>query len=124
MNTEEMKSYALSVALSLPQTNLSQPFSADSDVVKIFDKIFMIAGHAHAQGCITLKVDPVQGEMLKDTYSCIQGGYYMNKRHWISIYTGSEISADLIHDLIQDSYLLVAKTLNRVQKNQLNDSDK
>lgn len=119
-----MKSYALSVALSLPQTNLSQPFSPDSDVIKVFDKIFMIAGHTNGQGYITLKVDPVQSEMLKDTYTCIQGGYYMNKRHWISIYAGSEINADFIHDLIQDSYSLVVKTLNQAQKNQLNDSDK
>jgi len=124
MNTEEMKTYALSVALGLPQTNLSQPFSADSDVIKVFDKIFMLAGHANGQSCITLKVDPVQGEMLKDTYPCIKAGYYMNKRHWISIYEGSEISADLIHDLVLDSYSLVVKTLNRAQKNQLNDSDK
>ncbi|WP_288383136.1 hypothetical protein [uncultured Acinetobacter sp.] len=44
MNTEEMKSYALSLALSLPQTNLSQPFSADSDVVKFLIKFLWLQG--------------------------------------------------------------------------------
>ncbi len=35
----------------------------------------------------------------------------MNKKHWISIASNSDITADLVQDLIQDSYDLIVKQL-------------
>jgi predicted DNA-binding protein (MmcQ/YjbR family) len=35
----------------------------------------------------------------------------LNNKHWISIASGDEITADLLQDLIKDSYDLVAGKL-------------
>ena len=43
----------------------------------------------------------------------------MNKRHWISVYEGEQISKELLEDLISTSYELVVKTLTKVQKQAL-----
>ena len=100
------------------------PFGPETLVYKVCGKMYALVAWQETPLRITLKADPAQIDLQRAMFTSVGPGYYMNKRHWISIYAGSEISADLIHDLIQDSYLLVAKTLNRVQKNQLNDSDK
>ena len=54
--------------------------------------------------------------MLRDMYDSIHSGYHMNKRHWISVYEGEQITEELIEDLVQNSYELVIKTLTKAQK--------
>jgi hypothetical protein len=44
-------------------------------------------------------------------YRSIEPGYHMNKKHWISIFAGDDISEDLLVDLINDSRNLVVDTL-------------
>jgi predicted DNA-binding protein (MmcQ/YjbR family) len=41
----------------------------------------------------------------------------MNKKHWISVYPGPEITEDLLNSLIEDSWNLVVNKLpKRVQQ--------
>ena len=39
--------------------------------------------------------------------------YHMNKKHWISVYPGDEISEALLRDLIDDSWNLVVDGLSK-----------
>lgn len=116
MTGDEIRKIAFKIASQLPKAELDYPFGEDIPVFKVLGKVFMLSFDLQGQKVINLKVQPEHGEMLRDVYPSIKVGYHMNKRHWISIYEGDQIHADLIHDLVETSYELVSKTLTKAQK--------
>lgn len=56
---------------------------------------------------ITLKLDPTEGDFLRQQYEDIIPGYYMNKTHWNSIKPDGEVPDNLLKDLLDKSYQLV-----------------
>lgn len=56
---------------------------------------------------ITLKLDPMEGEFLRQQYKDIIPGYYMNKTHWNSIRVDGEVPDDLMKDMLDKAYNLV-----------------
>lgn len=56
---------------------------------------------------ITLKLEPSEGDFLRQQYEDIIPGYYMNKIHWNSIKPDGEVPDDLLKDLLDKSYELV-----------------
>jgi predicted DNA-binding protein (MmcQ/YjbR family) len=40
----------------------------------------------------------------------------MNKRHWLSVWAGGDVPEDLIRDLVENSYRLVAAALSRARR--------
>ena len=56
---------------------------------------------------ITLKLEPSEGDFLRQQYEDIVPGYYMNKVHWNSIKPDGEVPDDLLKDLLDKSYRLV-----------------
>lgn len=56
---------------------------------------------------ITLKLEPLEGDYLRQQYEDIIPGYYMNKVHWNSIKRDGEVPEDLLQDLLDKSYQLV-----------------
>ncbi len=56
---------------------------------------------------ITLKLEPVEGDFLRQQYEDIIPGYYANKMHWNSIKPDGEVPDDLLKDLLDKSYQLV-----------------
>ena len=103
----------------LTASECSQPFMPKCDVYKVMGKIYLMTFRLNGIAVINLKVDPMHGEMLRDTYRFIRTGYHMNKRHWISIYEDDEIDIELIEDLIRDSYQLVIFQLPKKHKQHL-----
>lgn len=72
---------------------------------KMFAAICMVD---HNEPCyITLKLEPSEGDFLRQQYEDIIPGYYMNKIHWNSIKTDGEVPDDLLKDLLDQSYQLV-----------------
>ena len=62
---------------------------------------------------ITLKLDPMEGDILRQNYEDIIPGYYMNKVHWNSIKVDGNISDDMLKDLMDKSYDLILKGFSR-----------
>ena len=116
MTGNEIQNHALAIASQLPKAELSYPFGEDFSVYKVMNKVFLLTSKLQGKAFVNLKVAPEHGEMLRDVYESIHTGYHMNKRHWISIYEGEQISADLIQDLVEGSYELVSKSLTKAQK--------
>lgn len=116
MNGLEIQKLALKIALTLPETRLSQPFGEGCDVIKVMDKVFLLSTQYSQQPLVNLKCDPIYAEELKALYPSIRAGYHMNKKHWISIYAGEKIDALLVKDLVKDSYGLVVAKLNKIEK--------
>ncbi len=56
---------------------------------------------------ITLKLEPEEGDFLRQQYEDIIPGYYMNKTHWNSIKADGNVPDELLKDLLDKSYQLV-----------------
>ena len=70
---------------------------------------------------ITLKLEPEEGDFLRNQYDDIIPGYYMNKVHWNSIKPDGEVPDDLLRDLLDKSYQLVLNGFSKKkQKDILN----
>lgn len=71
---------------------------------------------------ITLKLNPVESDLLRQQFPDILPGYYMNKVHWNSIKADGNVPDDLLKDMLDKSYDLVLKGLSKkVQKELLGD---
>lgn len=116
MRDDEIQQLAIQVATGLPKAELDYPFGEDVHVYKIMGKVFLLSLELNGKKLVNLKVQPEHGDMLRDIYASIHTGYHMNKRHWISIYEGEQITAELIEDLVKNSYEQVVKTLTKAQK--------
>ena len=111
MNEDQLEQLALEYGQKLAFSIQSQPFGPDCEVFKIFDKMFMLIGSYSGKLIITVKCKPEKSLEYQELYASISAGYHMNKQHWISIASNSDITADLVQDLIQDSYDLIVKQL-------------
>lgn len=61
---------------------------------------------------ITLKLEPEEGNFLRQQFEDILPGYYMNKQHWNSVKPDGEVPDDLLKDLLDKSYHLVLKSFS------------
>lgn len=116
MNGQQITETAEAAAMHLMGAECSQPFGPGVDVYKAFEKIFLLCSQHQGQQIVTLKCAPENSIMLRDIYPSIKPGYHMNKKHWISIYPGDEIHADLVKNLVEDSYDLILKTIPKKKK--------
>ena len=53
---------------------------------------------------ITLKLDPLEGELLRGQYADIVPGFYADHRFWISVYLDGEVPDDTLRALCAHSY--------------------
>ena len=116
MDNHSIQKIALETAINLVAAEHSQPFGFGVDVYKVSDKIFMMTMTYQNEKIVTLKCSPQDSEMLRDIYPSIRPGYHMNKKHWITIYPGKEITTELVQDLVIASYELVISKLPKHQK--------
>lgn len=68
---------------------------------------------------ITLKLDPAEGEFLREQYADIVPGYYMNKTHWNSIKPDGEVPDALLKDMLDKSYQLVLAGFSKKRQKEI-----
>lgn len=68
---------------------------------------------------ITLKLEPDEGDFLRQQYEDIVPGYYMNKTHWNSVNPDGEVPDDLLKDLLDKSYQLVLGGLSKKMQKEI-----
>jgi predicted DNA-binding protein (MmcQ/YjbR family) len=119
MDSKSLQTLAHRIALALPFTEHCWPFGPQVDVFKVGGKIFMLTITAHGRPMVNLKSDPQKSLLNQQIYRSIEPGYQMNKKHWISVYAGDDISEALLADLINDSRNLVVDTLSRKDQQRL-----
>src|SRR5205085_656964 len=69
---------------SLPGAVEDTPFGPDARVFKVGGKMCAILSHDQPYVSISLKVEPLEGEALRQSWAAISPGYHLNKRHWIT----------------------------------------
>lgn len=95
----------------------SFPFGYDTLVFKVKGKMFLLMSLHSTPLQFNVKCDPEQAVELREQYEAIQPGYHMNKRLWITVIINGNLSQPLIKKLIDDSYLLIIKSLpKKIQK--------
>lgn len=95
----------------LPGAELSHPFGEEHDVWKVCGKVFMLQSVLRGEPIVTLKARPQDSRELREAFPSITPGYHMNKKHWITLREDPTIPAEIVTDLVTESYLLVVETL-------------
>jgi len=97
----------------------SYPFGPEALVFKVMGKMFALVSQNEAPPRVTLKCAPADGEILVSQYETVIPGYYMNKRHWITISLTGEVSDQMLIELANISYELVVGKLTKADKTKL-----
>jgi len=103
-------------ALSLPGTVDERPFRPDLPVYKVGGEMFGYLSPKESPPFITLKLEPLHGQLLRSTYAAVLPGYHMNKEHWNSIFLDGSIPEAEILCWIDEAYRLVVAGLPRSRR--------
>jgi len=114
MNIEEFREYCL----AKPATSESLPFDNKTLVFKVHNKMFSLAGIENFKS-VNLKCDPEYAIELREKFEGVQPGYHMNKQHWNTVLTDGSVPDDLLYELIDHSYDLVARGLRKKVRDSL-----
>ena len=89
---------------------------------------YMIGGKMFAAVClddndrpyyITLKLEPLEGDLLRQQYADIVPGFYMNKVHWNSIKPDGAVPDDLLRELADKSYSLILASFSKKKQQEI-----
>ena len=114
MNIEQYRDYCI----GKKGVTESFPFDESALVFKVGGKIFALADIDNFQ-FINLKCNPEKAIELRETFRGIKPGYHMNKVHWNSVYTASDVPDQLILDFIDQSYDSIVASLTKKLRNEL-----
>ena len=87
------------------------PFGPATSVFKVAGKMFALSALDRTPLEVSVKCEPELAVDLRESYAAIRPGYHLNKRHWNTITLDGSLSDQLVRDLIEDSYDLVANAL-------------
>lgn len=115
------KKALLEYCSSLEGVEIDQPFQNDNDTCiarhKATRKWLAAIMELDGRTIINLKSDPAEADFLRSSFKGITAAYHMNKWHWISVYLESDVSDELIRDLVKISYRLTAKKNKKIEEN-------
>ncbi|MEJ8756587.1 MmcQ/YjbR family DNA-binding protein [Pontibacter sp. H259] len=112
MHIEAFREYCL----AKPGTTEEMPFDEDTLVFKVCGKMYALCSLSEYENGIALKCDPERAVELREKYNQVKPGYHMNKLHWNTVLPEAGLPENLLLELIDDSYRLVAAKLTRAQK--------
>jgi predicted DNA-binding protein (MmcQ/YjbR family) len=101
---------------SKPSATECQPFGPDVLVYKVGQRMFALVTPGYPIR-LTLKLEPLHGQLLRAQNSSVTPGYHMNKEHWNTVVLNALVADDELLDWIDESYaLVVARLPRRVRK--------
>ena len=68
---------------------------------------------------VTLKLEPTEGELLRATFPSVFPGYYMDKRHWNSVYLDGTLPEYILRDVCEKSYRLILAKLPKKRRREI-----
>ncbi len=72
---------------------------------------------------LQLKCEPMLAELLRNEYSDIVPGFYMDKNNWNSIFLDGNVPDDVLRDLCDRSYSLVFAKLTKKAREEIANKD-
>ncbi len=73
----------------------------------------MQGGDKYGKPIITVKLEPLFGELLRKQYKDIVPGYYMNKDHWNSLYLDGNVPDVVLRDMLDKAYVILLASLSK-----------
>ena len=116
MDGDALQEIARARAKELPAAEATHPFGPEYEVFKVIGRMFLLFTEVRGKRIVVLKAEPRDSEALRQAHSDITPGYHMNKRHWISLEPGGTLDAELVRELVTESYLLVVEGLPRAKR--------
>ena len=107
MNLDRIHAYML----SLPGTVEERPFTPEIPVYKVMGRMFAYVSPDESPPRLTIKLDPLHGQLLRATYNAVRPGYHMNKDHWNTVLLDGSVSNEEVLSWIDESYELVVDNL-------------
>jgi predicted DNA-binding protein (MmcQ/YjbR family) len=95
------------------------PFGPEHSVFKVGGKMFALSALDRTPLEVSVKCEPELAVPLRESHRAIRPGYHLNKRHWNTITLDGSLSDQLVRELIEDSYDLVADALPKRTREQL-----
>ena len=85
-------------------------------------KMFALVGNdGEGRPIISVKHTPERGEELREKYTDINPGYYLNKTLWSSVFLNGNVPEVVLKQMLDESYELIFNSLpKKVQKDVLN----
>ena len=81
-------------------------------------KMFALIGNdGEGKPVISVKHTPEHGEELREKYTDIIPGYYLNKTHWSSIFLNGNLPEEVLKQMLDESYELVFNSLPKKTQN-------
>lgn len=114
MNIEEYRTYCIQKA----GVTEGFPFDQKILVFKVMGKMFALVDVDGFES-VNLKCDPERAIDLREKYMAIKPGYHMSKKHWNTVAFNEDVSDALLFELIDHSYELVANSLTKKLKAEL-----
>lgn len=115
MNIEDFRDHCMSVKGATE----SFPFDDTTLVFKVMNKMFAYIGLEPKDGefFANMKCNPERAEELRKEYEGIRPGYHTTKKLWNSVYIHSDVSDELILELLHHSVdEVIAKLPKKLQE--------
>lgn len=108
MNIETLRDYCLGKR----GVTESFPFDEDTLVFKVMGKMFLLVSLGHHPLMFNVKCEPEVAVELRERFpDAVYGAFHMNKTHWNSVETESNVPEAELYEMIDRSYNLVVKGL-------------
>lgn len=107
--------------LAKPEAQEDFPFGPDVMVFRVKEKMFatLSQGKNTEHYWMNVKCEPQQALILRDMFESVIPGYHMNKKHWNTVILDGTIPKHEVERMIDHSYTLIAKSLKKVERMQL-----
>ncbi|MFN8249667.1 MAG: MmcQ/YjbR family DNA-binding protein [Ferruginibacter sp.] len=106
MDAEQIREYVL----NKPHVTEGFPFGEDTLVFKVKNKMFLLLALDETPLRFNVKCDPDEAIALREEYpDIVLPGYHMNKKHWNTVILSGKLPVKQVLEMIDNSYLLVAK---------------
>jgi predicted DNA-binding protein (MmcQ/YjbR family) len=90
-----------------PSVTSDFPFGFDTRVFRVGKKIFVLMAWEQDPIRISLKAEPTDAVILRQTYGAVTPGYHLNKQHWNTIVCDGSVPDEEVQHMIDESYRLI-----------------
>ncbi|TXI86526.1 MAG: MmcQ/YjbR family DNA-binding protein [Crocinitomicaceae bacterium] len=114
MNLDTFRTFCL----NMKGTSEGFPFDEKTLAFKVGGKLFALLDIDEFTS-VNLKCDPEKAIDLREQFLGVQPGYHMNKKHWNTVVLQSDVSDQLLLELVVHSYELVFNSLPKKIQHEL-----